>query len=645
MNRVVLFFLTLLVISCQSKPESASIPPEELLKRLEVINDSLDQNKQVDKLAFWASELKQKDFAESSPSLAFIHYHIAKNLVKSNTDSAKYHINIALDLIEREKEFNELKFTIYNGAGLIAETEDKFYQAVYYFNKSAAIIMNDDSLQSKPLSKVICLLNAAQDNKKINQYQKAVQQNQLTLNILKKLPNNHYNYYFRAYSQLFTSCAEGGIYNTDSLLFYLKELRNISENTKDLMQIRFTNENTATYYSLTNQYDTAIRYYNLVKEYDTENLLANPDKQNAVRNSYITLANLIDLYVRTRQFSEAAHSIKDADKIEYQHLHGLSSYEKCLNKQAKMHYYFAIGNNIRAQKEADELSELKDNILINSGIQATEEMATIYQLQSKDRSIHSLNRTIDYTTQRLENNKLLLFIFGLLALLAVSWAMLLYFIQRQKRQKQEKEKILLQQQLLRTQMEPHFIFNTLSALQSFIRFDEKEKSIKYLSQFSKLLRSSLELSRKTYVPLDEELDAIENYLSLQQMRFEYTFGYEIAAPDTDTSAILIPPMLIQPFVENAIIHGIGNHSNKGWISLEISPQENQLLVKITDNGKGWGNTSNAKVNHQSLSGTIAKERLEILAKENKMKANIEIVSNDNIGTSVLLTLPVKNLRH
>jgi sensor histidine kinase YesM len=310
-----------------------------------------------------------------------------------------------------------------------------------------------------------------------------------------------------------------------------------------------------------------------------------------------------------------------------------------------MHYYFAIGNNIRAQKEADELSELKDNILINSGIQATEEMATIYQLQSKDKSIHSLNRTIDYTTQRLENNKLLLFIFGLLALLAISWAMLIYFIQRQKRQKQEKEKILLQQQLLRTQMEPHFIFNTLSALQSFIRFDEKEKSIKYLSQFSKLLRSSLELSRKNYVPLDEELDAIENYLSLQQMRFEHTFEYEIAAPDMDTSALLIPPMLIQPFVENAIIHGIGNHANKGWISLEISLQENQLLVKITDNGKGYGNIPNAKANHQSLSGTIAKERLEILAKENKMKANIEIVSNDNIGTSVLLTLPVKNLRH
>jgi hypothetical protein len=640
MTRVVLFFLSLLVISCQSKPESASIAPEELLKRLEVINDSLDQNKQVDKLVFWENELKQQDYADSGPGLAFIHYQMAKNLVKLDTDSAKHHINIALDLIEREKEFNELKFTIYNGAGLIAETEDKFYQAVYYFNKSAAIIMNDDSLQSKPLARIICLLNAAQDNKKISQYQKAVQQNQLALKILKTLPNNHYNYHFRAYSQLFTACAESSIYNTDSLLFYLTALRNISEETEDPMQIRFTNEHTAQYYSLTNQYDAAIRYYNLVKEYDMENLLANPEKPSAVKNTYITLANLINAYVQTRQFPAAARSIKEADKIEDEHLHVLSYYEKGLNKQAKMHYYFSTGDNISAQKGANELSEIKDNILKNSGIQATEEMATIYQLQAKDKSINSLNRTIDYTTQR---NKLLLFIIGLLALLAISWAMLFYFIQRQKRQEQEKEKILLQQQLLRTQMEPHFIFNTLSALQSFIRFDEKEKSIKYLSQFSKLLRSSLELSRKNYVPLDEELDAIENYLSLQQMRFEYSFRYEIAAPDTDTSALLIPPMLIQPFVENAIIHGIGNNANKGLISLEISAQENQLLVKITDNGKGYGNIANVKVNHQSLSGTIAKERLEILAKEYKMKANIEIVSSDS-GTSVLLTLPVKNLR-
>ncbi|UKJ08601.1 histidine kinase [Solitalea lacus] len=642
MNRAFVIIFLLLLASCQSKPKKENVAPQDLLKKLESINDSIEQNQQIDKLGLWTNQLKQKEFSESSPCLAFINYNIAKNLAKVSTDSAKYHINIALELIEREKEFNALKFTIFNGAGMIAESEGKFYQAVYYFNKSAAIIMNDDLLQSKPLAKVICLLNAAQGNNRIHQYQKAVQQNQLALKFLKKLPNNHYKYYFRAYSQLFTSYVESRSYNADSLRLYLKELRTISSKTHDSIQLRFTNEHTGNYYSLLNQYGTAIPYYKLVKGYDKQSLLANPQKTSAAKNTYTTIANLIDLYVQTKQFSEAAQLINEADELEKQYADWFSFYEKALNKQAKAHYYFAIGNVDEARKTTDKLSELKDNNLKNSGIQATEEMATIYQLQAKDRSINTLNRTIDYTTQRLEKNKLLLFIIGLLALLAVSWALLLYFIQKQRKQKQEREKILLQQQLLRTQMEPHFIFNTLSALQSFIRFDDKEKSIKYLSQFSKLLRSSLELSRQNYVPLNEELEAIENYLSLQQMRFEYTFDYEITKPETDTSTILIPPMLIQPFVENAIIHGIGHRPNDGKISLEIRPNENQLLVKITDNGNGFGKTVNEKVSHQSLSGTIAKERLEILAKESKMNANVDIVSN-NQGTCVLLILPIKNL--
>ncbi|MDQ6531048.1 histidine kinase [Flavobacterium sp. LHD-85] len=636
-----IFFLLFIVISCHKKNEKAQIHPEKMLDSLQVISDSLDQDPETDKLVFWSSRLKEKEFSKTGSALAFIHYNLAKSSVKKDIDSAKKHINIALSLIEKEKESNALKFTIYNGAGLISELEGKYYQSVYYFNKSAAIIMNDDSLKCKPLAKVICLLNAAQDNNKISQYSKSIEQNQLALKILKKQPEDHYKYNFRAYSQLFTACEEGSIYKADSLLLYIKKLKEISSITNDPIQIRFTNEHMAHYYLLNNQYDEAIHHYSLVKKYDGESLAADPENPVAIKNFYTTIANLIDLHVLSKQFPEAEDLIEQADRIEKQHLQLLSYYEKCLNKKAKMNYYLAKGNNEKAKSEADEVLLLKDNILRNAGIQATEEMATIYELQAKDKSIYGLNKTIDTATNRLERNRLLLLIVGLLALLAVSWVFLLYFFQRQKRHKQEREKILLQQQLLRTQMEPHFIFNTLSALQSFIRFDEKEKSIKYLNQFSRLLRSSLELSRKNYVPLDQELEAIENYLSLQQMRFEYSFAYEIISPDTDTSTLLIPPMLIQPFVENAIIHGIGNHSDKGFITLEIVLHENQVLVKITDNGKGYQDKTSIDTNHQSLSGAIARERLEILARENKIKTNIEITSNNN-GTIVLLTLPLKN---
>lgn len=643
MYRLVVFLLLLIMAGCQSEPSSTKrANSEELQQRLTLLNDSLEQNPAADKAAFWEVKLKEKQYAQNGPSLAFIHYQIAKNLAKSNTVRAKHHINIALDLIEKEKSFNELKFTIYNGAGLIAESEEKFYQAVYYFNRSAAIIMNDDSLQSKPKAKVICLLNAAQDNNKIRQYPKAIQQSKRALKILPAMPEGSDKYYFRAYSQLFTSYVESRNFENDSLFAYLSELKKIAERTQDVIQLRFTNEHFGQFYTLAGNYQEAIRYYQQVLDYDRQSLAADPKRISAAKNKYITISNLIDLYVLEKHFAEAGKLIKEVADIEHIYGDEFSFYEKSLNKKASMDYHFAVGNYQKAQKEADELAELKDNILKNSGIQATEEMATIFQLQSKDRSIQSLNKTIDFATERLEKNKLLILISGLLALLAVSWALMFYFIQKQKRQKQEKEKILLQQQLLRTQMEPHFIFNTLSALQSFIRFDEKEKSIKYLSQFSKLLRSSLELSRQNYVPLDEELEAIENYLSLQQMRFEHSFNYEIINRETDAETTLVPPMLIQPFVENAIIHGIGSKSGKGNIVLEIIPDENYLVVKVSDNGKGFGSTENANASHQSLSGTIAKERLEVLAKENKMKPNIEVNSNEK-GTLVLLTIPVKYL--
>jgi hypothetical protein len=642
MNRIFVVYLLVLLASCHSKPKQATFAPQDLLKKLESVNDSLEQNQQADKLTFWSTQVKHKDFSQSNPSLAFIHYQLAKNLAKVNPDSAKHHITIALDLIEQEKEYNDLKFTIFNGAGMIAESEGKFYQAVYYFNKSASIIMSDSLLQSKPVAKVICLLNAAQDNKKIRQYQKAIDQNKLALTFLKELPVTYNKFRFRAWSQLLTANVESKNYHTDSFLLYLKELKSISGNTNDPIQFRFTNEHTANYYTITKKYDSAIFYYKLVKDYDRKSLLADPQKISAAKNTYITISNLIDLYVQINQFPAAEQLIKEADQLEKDHSDKISFYEKAMLKQSKMHYYFARGRTTEAQKLSDELVELKDNILKNSGIQATEEMMAIYQLQAKDRSINTLNRTIDDTKQRLERNSLLLLIIGLLAVLAISWVFLLYVVQKQRKQNQEKEKILLQQQLLRTQMEPHFIFNTLSALQSFIRFDEKEKSLKYINQFSKLLRSSLELSRQRYVPLNEELETIQNYLSLQQMRFEYSFEYELSMPETDTASLLIPPMLIQPFVENAIIHGMNKHPGKGKILLEITLKEHELMVKITDNGSNYGKGAKGNESHGSLSGTIAKERLEILAKETNMNAKLEIVPNDN-ETVVLLTLPVKTM--
>ena len=202
------------------------------------------------------------------------------------------------------------------------------------------------------------------------------------------------------------------------------------------------------------------------------------------------------------------------------------------------------------------------------------------------------------------------------------------------------EKVILEQKLLRTQMEPHFIFNTLSTLQSLIRFQEPQKAIDYLNLFSKLLRSNLELSRKEMISLEDEVETIHNYLSLQQARFKDYFTYQIQVPDElEIDALFIPPMLIQPFVENSILHGFDGE--KKWhIDIKITEliATKQLQIEIIDNGVGIHTAP--KKNHKSLSGDIAKERLEILSKKYKIPTDYQILSEEGKGTTVCLKLPI-----
>ncbi|RPE12773.1 transcriptional regulator [Chitinophaga lutea] len=631
--------LLLWFCACRSQPGASPAAGRNLLPELEQLSDSLDKQKQGDRLAFWRSRLDAPAYRHSSEALAYLHYQVAKYLVKANADSAAYHIGRALELADAGEPVPRLKFAICNGAGIIAEAQAKFYLAGYYYNESAAIITSTDSLDAKPLSKAVCLLSAAQYNNKVSQSGKAAAQNRMALQLLQQMPVPSPRHIFRAYSQLFAAGSDGGLFTTDSLFVCLSAMERWAAASEDSLQRRFLQEHTAYYYTKTQRFDSAVHFYEQVKAFD-ENSLHNK-APNAIRNLYITLSNLADLYIRSGQLQQAAAAIRRADELDNQYPGKLAGDEKVLGAKAVMHLRFAAGDRAGATKAAGDLYDLQQGVIRNAGVLANEEMESVYQLRAKDRSIASLNRQVDFAAQRIENNRLLLLVIALLALLAVSWALMIYFAQKQKRALQERENVLLQQQLLRAQMEPHFIFNTLSALQSFIRFDEKEKSIHYLSQFSKLLRSNLELSRQQYVPLSDELEAIGHYLSLQQMRYEEAFHYNIIAPEADTDMLLIPPMLIQPFVENAILHGISSTAANGVVTVEVLACEKQVVVNITDNGKGMAAGRNGKSAHKSLSGAIARERLEILAKEKGMQAGLDIVSGDG-GTTVRLTLPVKS---
>ncbi|WP_272150216.1 histidine kinase [Tenacibaculum aiptasiae] len=183
---------------------------------------------------------------------------------------------------------------------------------------------------------------------------------------------------------------------------------------------------------------------------------------------------------------------------------------------------------------------------------------------------------------KLERNQ---YILALLLLIAIVIGVLILNLYRQRRFKIEQQNFLLQQRLLRSQMNPHFTFNSLSLIKNTIE-EDSEKSIKYIQKFSKLLRSIFQNSTKNYVPIEDELESLQNYIELQQFRFPEKFDYRIENKIDTEDEVLIPPMLLQPFVENAIIHGFRKRELKGNLLIQLNLTKKYIECFIDDNGVG-----------------------------------------------------------
>ena len=209
----------------------------------------------------------------------------------------------------------------------------------------------------------------------------------------------------------------------------------------------------------------------------------------------------------------------------------------------------------------------------------------------------------------------------------------------------------LELQSLRSQMNPHFLYNSLNSIQNFIIKSETKKAVGYLDRFSRLVRLILQNSRSKSVSLKDEIDALHLYLSLEQLRFSDRFEYEIKVdPDISLNDTEIPPMLLQPFAENAILHGLVSTNQKGKLLIKISKGSNGLECIIDDNGIGRAaalkNKSSYRKGKKSMGLMITKERLNMLSKEYKEDGNsIEIIDKINEdespgGTKVILRVPV-----
>jgi hypothetical protein len=216
----------------------------------------------------------------------------------------------------------------------------------------------------------------------------------------------------------------------------------------------------------------------------------------------------------------------------------------------------------------------------------------------------------------------------------------------------ERQMFSLEQTALRLQMNPHFIFNSLNSIQSFVISNDTDKAIHYLAKFSQLMRFILSHSQQSFVPINDEIKAMSIYLDIEQLRFDNKFSYSFSIdPDIDTEFIEIPPMIMQPYIENAIIHGILNKENNGVIKISLKLLDEKFLTCIVEDD-GIGREKAAQIRaksdlkHKSRGMLITQKRLEILNERNQSQMNIKIIDlkdkNDSaIGTRVEIIIIYK----
>lgn len=201
----------------------------------------------------------------------------------------------------------------------------------------------------------------------------------------------------------------------------------------------------------------------------------------------------------------------------------------------------------------------------------------------------------------------------------------------------------LEQSLLRVQMNPHFIFNTLAAIQNITLEGNPVKSSNHIAKFSKLIRQNFDYVRKESITLDKEIAMISNYIETQQLRFNNIFTYTIDIEDSiHASEIKVPPMLLQPFVENAIEYGLKEKKEGGNLLLKIEKEQQGLLFIIQDNGIGRSaKAKQEKITEELHATSIFIERLKMRKKSEEKTFTIEDLFDNNntpIGTKVFFKL-------
>jgi tetratricopeptide (TPR) repeat protein len=319
----------------------------------------------------------------------------------------------------------------------------------------------------------------------------------------------------------------------------------------------------------------------------------------------------------------------------------------------------ALGNKDSAYTLMQQYILLRDSVSTHQFIWRITNYKKGTAFQEKQKELVILDRENKLKETRLKEASIArwLMLAGLLVILLAAWFIIRSFSLARKNEQLESQKIQselqlkangLELQALRAQMNPHFIFNCLSSINRFILKNEKIAASDYLTKFSKLIRMVLSGSSKNLIPLQDELDMLHLYLEMEKLRFSQSFDFSITVSiNEDLNLVFIPPLLLQPFVENAIWHGLMHKEEKGKLDICLTKQDNMLQCIITDNGVGRNKAAafnkHSVERQKSMGLKITAERLALMNQTGSVESGyiIEDIINEKgnaAGTRVILRL-------
>ncbi|WP_020571651.1 tetratricopeptide repeat-containing sensor histidine kinase [Neolewinella persica] len=384
------------------------------------------------------------------------------------------------------------------------------------------------------------------------------------------------------------------------------------------------------------------------KKYDEA--IAELTGEQSIRADRVSMAscvlnfNLYEAYFGKKDYLNALFSLEkgcvQAEQLDF-------GFGKSFCEKSWSQYYEMEGDYKAAFKAFKKFHEVDKKQFGAEKQKELQVLKTQQTINEKDREIERLQQ-IEVKRQRTYLNRLYWGV-GVFGILGGSFAFI-YFRNRIKMAEQKKVIAETKLQVLQSQMKPHFIYNAMAGIQNYVLRSEKMEAYNYLGKFAALLRIITRTSTETHIELDREIDLIKTYLQLEKMRFREAFVYKVEVADSLLNINSeIPSMMIQPIIENAIIHGISGMERQGELIVSLTPYEDGLKCEVRDNGRGRvaaNKISQREGNiHLSIASINSEERLEFLRSLGYNSARIEVLdhyeNDEATGTSVCIYLPFR----